>query len=229
VGCYGFTIVNDLAVARWNGTQWTNAGKTAATISTPTTGTVTSSLVSSFSPFAVASTNAPLPVELLWFKADWQNRLVSLTWETASELNNDRFEIERSTSADDFEYIGQINGAGTTAENKSYLFVDESPLPGISYYRLKQIDFDGKFEYSKVISVTNEWNNPGFIIYPNPVTLSDKFISFKEPTRLQVYNALSQLILVQDKFVKELDITTLKPGIYMLRNQKGEIARLVVE
>lgn len=104
----------------------------------------------------------PLPIELLSFSAECSNQKIIISWITASEINNHFFTIERSAEGVNFQNIGTIAGAGNSNQNPYYTFEDSEPLEGISYYRLKQTDFDGKFEYSKVIAVENckkvQWN-----------------------------------------------------------------------
>ena len=93
-----------------------------------------------------------IPVELTSFTASTVDGNVVLNWITATELNNAGFQIERRKTTDerreDWESIGFVNGNGTSTETHTYSFADESPVAGKSYYRLKQIDFDGSFEYS---------------------------------------------------------------------------------
>ncbi|QOI98223.1 MAG: T9SS type A sorting domain-containing protein [Flammeovirgaceae bacterium] len=223
-GCYGFSNTNILTVARWDGSEWSDAGVTATT-DAGSTGTVTSALVSSFSPFAVASTSFPLPVQLVSFTANWVDRTIELAWRTATELNNNYFEVERSATGFEFEAIGRIAGAGTSNSLQLYSFIDEAPLSGISYYRLKQVDFDGTAEYSAVISVTNPYSNPGFVVYPNPV--EGQVVYFTEEADVQLFNSLNQLILFRSR-VTSLDVSDLSAGLYLLRNQKGEVARIII-
>mgnify|MGYP006094174163 CR=1 FL=1 len=94
-----------------------------------------------------------LPVEFSSFEAEKTKEKIKLAWKTASEINNDRFDIERSTDAVIYETIGAVKGNGNSLGLNDYTFVDESPLTGINYYRLKQIDIDGRFEYSDMVSV----------------------------------------------------------------------------
>ena len=100
------------------------------------------------------STDYPLPVELLTFTSNVSGNSVILNWSTASELNNRGFEIERNNSS--WESIGFIDGKGTTTEQQDYSFVDENLSAGKYQYRLKQIDFDGTFEYSNTIEVEHK-------------------------------------------------------------------------
>ncbi len=94
-----------------------------------------------------------LPVKLIAFNAVLENNRVNCTWETASEVNNDYFTIERSVNGDDFEDVGTIKGRGNSSTNSRYHFTDNNPFEGISYYRLKQTDFDGKYSYSSIQTV----------------------------------------------------------------------------
>jgi len=119
--------------------------------------------------FAVFSFTVVVPVELTSFNARASNDIVELEWMTASELNNDFFTVERSVDGETFEKVIDIPGKGTTNEQHSYKTQDTEPFSGKSYYRLKQTDFDGKFEYSSVVLVQLEINNQlRFKIYPNP-------------------------------------------------------------
>jgi len=87
----------------------------------------------------------------LWLSADTTN--IELYWVTSNEINNDYFTIEKSNDGINFEIVEIILGAGNSDILLEYSFVDKNPINGISYYRLKQTDFDGKFEYSDIISV----------------------------------------------------------------------------
>ena len=97
--------------------------------------------------------NDILPVKLIFFQAKNRNLITIIKWQTSSEINNDRFEIERSTDAVRYETIGAVKGNGNSLKLNDYTFVDESPLTGINYYRLKQVDIDGRFDYSDMVSV----------------------------------------------------------------------------
>lgn len=108
------------------------------------------------------------PIELGYFVGDYFKGEVLLNWETNSELNNDHFVIERSFDGRQYEYLAKIKGQGTSIENVQYSYIDEEPLRGINYYRLKQIDHDGSFEYHNTISV-NAPIEQHVSIYPNPL------------------------------------------------------------
>lgn len=109
-----------------------------------------------------------LPVELLYFRGAPKASDILLEWATASELNNDFFEVQRSVDGRDFEVLGKVAGAGTHSGLLTYDFTDRNPRPGVNYYRLRQVDFDGAFEYSPVVSVKAEGKEGGMALYPNP-------------------------------------------------------------
>ena len=101
-----------------------------------------------------------LPVEFTTFTAtSMNNNTVSLNWETGSEANNDFFTVERSKDGTNFNALGEVDGAGTSTEARSYEFSDATPLNGKSYYRIKQTDFDGTFSYSDVVMVDAKRTN----------------------------------------------------------------------
>ena len=108
-----------------------------------------------------------LPVELISFAAKPSSGNVMLDWATASEINNDYFEVERSTDGRSFNYLGKKNGAGTTTLAHHYQYLDKNPINGVNYYRLKQVDFDGTTAYSEIVSV--EMKSEKLELFPNPV------------------------------------------------------------
>jgi len=112
-----------------------------------------------------------LPVELILFEAKKNSQIVNLRWSTASENNNDYFTVERSSDMFQFDKVAMVKGAGTSTMQSNYITTDPFPLEGISYYRLKQTDYDGKFTYSQIISIEFTYGNNGMevVAYPNPV------------------------------------------------------------
>lgn len=125
--------------------------------------------------FSVTTTiNIPLPVELVSFSATVEAGSVKLLWVTASELNNDYFQVERSQDGIEFFPVVRIPGAGTTSQRNTYQAMDENPLPGTSYYRLSQVDFDGTISYSRVAMVHIAGEVADILkLYPNPVRQGD--------------------------------------------------------
>ena len=110
-----------------------------------------------------------LPVNLITFTGQKENNSCRLSWTTSFEKQNDRFEIERSNNAIDFEKIGSVVGASTSDIQQQYAFYDNSPMNGINFYRLKQVDINGKSTFSRIISVDfDQYEENFFTIYPNP-------------------------------------------------------------
>ncbi|MFK7933812.1 MAG: T9SS type A sorting domain-containing protein [Saprospiraceae bacterium] len=102
---------------------------------------------------SAGSSCIPLPIELNSFEAGVENDFVNVNWQTSTELNNDYMEVQRSRNGKDFTTVGKVAGAGTTDEPQDYSFIDKNPLPGVSYYRLKQVDYDGAFEIHRTAIV----------------------------------------------------------------------------
>lgn len=125
--------------------------------------------------FSACVSTGVLPIELLNFTAQYKKGGVNLNWITATETANDYFTIERSPDNNRFETVRNVKGAGTSSSKLNYSSIDESPLKNISYYRLKQTDYDGKITYSQVISMNIENDRVvDFSIYPNPINISDR-------------------------------------------------------
>ncbi|MFT6921528.1 MAG: hypothetical protein ACJA1C_000525 [Crocinitomicaceae bacterium] len=141
--------------------------------------------------------SSPLPIELLSFTAIVSGASVNLNWATASEKNNDYFNIERSIDGVVFNSQSKINGAGNSTHLLSYSAVDDKPLLGISYYRLKQTDYNGEATYSKVEAVeVNNRNDFVLNIFPNPLSIETTFQTDKNLTdaSLIVYNSYGQVV-----------------------------------
>lgn len=161
--------------------------------------TITAAGLKSFSEFVVASksTNNPLPVELVSFKAEGSNGGVCLTWNTATEINNYGFEIERKlSSANNWNKIGFVAGNGNSNSNKFYSYTDKEQLNGKYSYRLKQLDNNGEYEYSNTIEVNVNSLPNEYVLnqnYPNPFNPSTT-ISFSIPEKqfvsLKIYDVL---------------------------------------
>lgn len=160
----------DLVVAHWNGSAWENNGQSAINPGNP--GDITSNSASSFGTFTFGSLSGsnPLPIELLHFTATLNDdNKVDLDWATAVEINNDFFEVERTTDGITYETVATVDGSGTSSQQHSYDAVDRFPKSGVSYYRLKQTDENGHSTYSELQMISYEPKMEGAIsVYPNP-------------------------------------------------------------
>jgi hypothetical protein len=214
-GCSGVLNQSELTVARWNGSTWKDHGNGSFGGTTANGFVETASAVTSFSPFTLASTTAnnPLPIELISFKAIEKEDIVDLSWETASEIENDYFTIEKSKDGINFTPFDKVLGAGNSAQNTEYSSIDKRPFEGDSYYRLKQTDYNGKFTYSSIEKVNFKASN-AISIYPNPVEsvltvnglLSSDVVFIYGVDGKLVYSGISSTVNVED----------LSNGVYQL-------------
>jgi hypothetical protein len=170
---------------------------------------------------------SPLPIELLNFDANSQtNGQVELTWQTASEVNNDFFTVEKSVNGTDWNELKEIDGAGNSTAILNYTTIDEHPYTNITYYRLKQTDFDGHFSYSTIKAIKVGIEDPPLIIYPNPaheqITING---NGSELGQLKIYNILGQDVtdqtrdLKNEKTMRTIEIKNLNAGIYFIHTE----------
>jgi hypothetical protein len=161
----------------------------------------------------------PLPVELLSFTAKLNNdKQVLLEWQTASEINNDYFAIERSSNGIDWEILDHIPGNLNSNTTKNYLYTDPNPRNNQSYYRLQQMDLDGAYTYSPVVPIFNVEKEQCHV-YPNP---AKDYIFFQDNCQgehlgIYLYNTLGQLVFQSKLANKErLNLMDFPPGMYYL-------------
>lgn len=166
-----------------------------------------------------------LPVELEEFDAVAKDKSVLLYWETASEKNNDYFIVEKSKDGIVWEWVEEVEGAGNSQTSLSYATIDDRPFYGTSYYRLKQIDYDGTFTYSSIKAVSiEERSNKALSVYPNPTTAQLTVEGEEaELASVQVFNTMGQevtsSVVVQSRREQSLvlNLTNLANGIYFLK------------
>ncbi|MFT6443042.1 MAG: hypothetical protein ACJASQ_002051 [Crocinitomicaceae bacterium] len=138
-----------------------------------------------------------LPIELLSFTAKINNANIQLDWVTSTEHNNDYFNVERSVDIVNFTSIDKINGAGNSIQTLSYSIIDNEPIEGISYYRLKQTDYNGTTSYSSNIAVEFNYKNHFIVeVYPNPFSNETVFHTSEnlKNASLIVYNSNSEIV-----------------------------------
>ncbi len=172
-----------------------------------------------------AELSNPLPLELLSFRAYPLGADVALEWTTAHEINSSHFEVERSADGMDFQPIATIKAAGEASEDIAYNTLDENPILGVNYYRLKQVDNDGSYEYAPIVNVEFKAET-SIRIYPNPFSsnvqveiLTENGASvasylFDSTGRLAWQGQLHQ-------GVQSLELPTLPAGVYWLETDLG--------
>ena len=169
-------------------------------------------------PAAVTATACldPLPVNLSYFKGELSNGTSWLSWETAQELNNDFFEIQHSSDGRTFSKIGLVEGAGSSNALTNYEFAHKHVLAKDNYYRLKQYDFNGEFEYSNIVHLENEEGREESLIYPNPATNNITFEG--SASELNFYNWTGAIVkrVRLDEGITNIDVSQLNAGFYMI-------------
>jgi hypothetical protein len=238
----GVSALSDLRVVRWDGSTWKDHGNGGTTGNTSVGSIVSGSSISSFSPFTLGSitTENPLPIQLINFSATPSNNYVHLNWTTASETNNDYFTIESSNDAVNFKEVSRMSGAGNSNSILTYSSVDTNPYSGVSYYRLKQVDYDGNFVYSDMEVVNmNVLSEVDMVVSPNPVIgLVDIRLDadyFANPT-IEVRDVQGRILLTKKNLSMSkgkplnVDLSELPQGLYFIQaseNGKSISKRIV--
>jgi hypothetical protein len=233
-------VPSEIVLSHWNGASWDRIGTTLSGSdgtgsATAASGRVKSDLFTGdFSPFNLGSIsgNNPLPIDLLSFNTVCSHDIVDVNFSVAAQINNEKFFIERSSDAIDWEVIGEIAGVegGNSNTQMDYVFTDNNPLANLSYYRLTQIDFDGKiktfYPVSNSCGTTTEGGLP-IDVYPNParnvVTVEfelnqyqgdDVYYTISDATGKAV---LSDYLQLNKGFNKHtLDVSSLTGGVYFI-------------
>ncbi|MDD4150113.1 MAG: T9SS type A sorting domain-containing protein, partial [Bacteroidales bacterium] len=235
----GIEDLADLTVAHYNVTNscWENKGGSLAGTSTTSLGSITSTVpFGSYSPitFGTKTKDNPLPVELLDFNANCLQTSANIHWQTATETNNDYYILERSNGVNEFYEIARLQGAGNSNILADYYFVDDNMFSGDNYYRLKQVDFDGKTTTFNIITL----NCDGYVkeqaimyAYPNPfkdeINVVIENMDAGEFT-LEILDDLGRVVYLErhtatsSEFRTSLNLSDLRPAVYNLRSKSEE-------
>ncbi|MFZ6010801.1 MAG: T9SS type A sorting domain-containing protein [Bacteroidota bacterium] len=221
--------ITGLKAYRWGTGSW---GQPTFSSQTNTSFSATISGVASYSPWTLVG-DVPLPVELLDLRAVEGNGEVEIKWITATESNNAYFAVERSANGVAFEELGKVDGAGDSRLKLVYKFADKLPLPGLSFYRLKQTDTDGTSSHSKVISVEVQRRN-SVVLFPNPSNGTQLEVWLPDEREHHVVISIFDVkgkklfawaTLPGDVKKLSLDLTNrLDPGIYVVVVENGPVA-----
>jgi uncharacterized delta-60 repeat protein len=166
--------------------------------------------------------DSTLPVKLISFTAEKAEQHVLLTWQTEGEWNSDLFEIQRSSNCRDWATVGSLGAANSSETVVNYEFVDTDPISGAVYYRLKMIDQDQSYAFSQIqfVRLDKLAEEPLLMIYPNPaseklaITMPENMETFQ---KLELVNAAGNIIFSAEGSLKELDVSSLSQGEYVLR------------
>ncbi|RYD72594.1 MAG: T9SS type A sorting domain-containing protein, partial [Sphingobacteriales bacterium] len=226
--------VENVRIARWDGSQWISEKQDTA-IGTGNYGTVSTKYIADFGTFTLGSQYiVPLPVSWLFFTAKNTKNATELNWATASEINNDGFEIQRSLDGENFTTIGFVNGNGTTQRKHFYSYADmENVQAEVVYYRLKQTDFNGTFEYSTIEAIrkkTNAFSDVSIYADAQKYLHIEMNTNVSASAQIEILNMNGQVlqseILVTNagNNVLTMNAQANKAGIYILRiSQNGTL------
>jgi subtilisin-like proprotein convertase family protein len=178
----------------------------------------------------ICLSSGSLPVNWLDFTAKRNgDKAVLVQWSTASELNNKFYEVQRSTNGTEFGTIGTVNAGSASTGVQQYLFNDLRPFAGVNYYRLKQVDKDGRFTYSAIVKVMMPNNKTIYTLTPNPAVTSTTFTALSEMKQVNlrmmdvsgktVYSTYSSLIKAGETLV--LPVSGLAKGYYLVMIDSG--------
>jgi len=205
-------------LAHFTGTAWVSeGGNYLAPANTVNSGTVTTGVLSSFSPFTLAlAPISVLPLKLISFTANRNNGNIKLNWITSNEINVNSFVVEESTDGVLFKKIGNVNATNNTQINK-YNFATVNNSSGNLYYRIKMINSNGSVEYSSIILLKSEKDN-AITVYPNPVKNNLNISGLSENTILKIISVTGQNVLVQNVNATAISINVenLKAGVYFV-------------
>ncbi len=225
--CSGVVDPVSLRVARWSGASWVNHGGVG--IGVPTGTITTSAAVTSFSPFALATTsiNNPLPAELIHFDAVPVNKEVSVTWSTASEINVDYFEVMRSKDGFEFNTIATVDAVGNSTVLNQYSIVDALPYMGLSYYQLNTVDNDGSSKLSDIKPVYFDGLSATPYLSSTATNWTIFYNSLSEkPILVEIYDASGKLLQTESLNFSDaygsVEHSYLSKGMYFIRLVDGE-------
>ncbi len=193
--------------------------------------------VSSFSSFYLHSKNpgnVPLPVNISDFKGQLLASADLLTWKTSNELNNDYFNIQHSKNGIDFETIGRIESKslnGNSVEELNYNFTNLNSNPAYNFYRLEQIDIDGRSSVSALVSLYRQLDENSILIYPNP-TSGEFTITSESPMHISIFDINGKQVFEKQNSIST-NVQLQHAGIYMIKltTSKGQVSmrKLIVE
>lgn len=212
----------------WDTTTWF----LKASVVNPSNDEIIVASLNNLGAFTFGPSSSTLPVEFSYFDVQaLNNEVVALSWTTATEINNDYFTIQRSTNGIDFTDLQKITGAGNSSEITNYKYLDQEALSGLSYYRIKQTDFDGAFDYTETKAVFIN-KNLDLVVYPNPLQGQDLFISgLEQKVSIELCDTRGQVMLSHilnpdaPSEINALNLNELAPGMYFynISNDNGPL------
>lgn len=221
----GFALVSDLRLIGWNGSQWIDLSGSATATGNAENSTLSGTIPAgtTITAIAIGSISAALPVQFASFSLTQANCEVDVKWSTATELNNSHFLVERSSDGISYTALAQISGAGNSSMLRSYQYKDNHPLSGNNYYRVRQVDLDGRSKTTIVQTVRITCAHEGAIkVYPT-ISRSAVTVYLNETSKnaqVELYDISGRKMSVnteRNALKCTIHVTEIPSGQYILR------------
>jgi len=225
-GVYYISILQNAAIPEYEYTTFRISGKATGT----TTGTMVgyqangnpggynTTNVGQDNPSSFGPINMALPVTLVSFKAFKENSTALLSWETTSETNSDYFEIQHSIKGNEWTKIGKVASNGESTTLKNYTFSHSCPVNGVNLYRLKMVDKDATFAYSRIQSLSFDGIDKDLSVYPNPTVDVLRIRDFSQVTKVSIFDMNGKAVLESGaNTTGEISVRNLTSGMYLVR------------
>ncbi|MFN5334336.1 MAG: T9SS type A sorting domain-containing protein, partial [Bacteroidota bacterium] len=171
-GVFSAAADNQIGISRYDGTSW---DPLIGTLGDNSANTVTRTGVNTFSPFIVAVLGTPLPLKFGNISAARNGQSVNVSWQALSEENVAYYDVEKSYTGRSFSKAGVVNAIANNSTSFKYSWLDAAPGNGTVFYRIKAVDYNGKYQYSSIVKVAPENGTRGLNIYPNPIQTNGRF------------------------------------------------------
>ena len=215
-------LATELRLVGWNGTSWVNLSGSGSATGINEGATLSGTMIAGITALGIGAISTPLPVLFSGFAVNKEGCTAVINWSTATEHNNDRFEVERSVDGYTFSKIGTIKGRGNNAQEQTYSYVDEHPKQGFNYYRIRQIDLDGKSSTTTVKSLQFDCSYEKVKVYPTVTrgTLYADLPAGYEQAKITIIAINGQQIpadITKDGLFRTVRLAPVAAGTYLLR------------
>jgi hypothetical protein len=220
-------LAADLRLVGWNGTAWIDlSGGPNATGNTEGS-SLSGTMIAGITAIGIGSISVELPVTFNDFNVTQKGCTAELNWNTSMEKNNDYFQVERSSDGRNFKAIGSEDAKGNSDVLQNYVYTDNAPLPGTNFYRIAQVDLDGKRTTTGIENVYFSCESAGIKVYPT-ISNGTVYVSLPEgyeQATLSVFNVLSQQLNLSDtdngQRLRTIQLNGLSAGTYFLKVTHG--------
>jgi hypothetical protein len=214
--------IADLRLVGWNGTSWVDLSGSSTASGNTEGSTLSGTMIAGITAIGMGSMSTPLPIVFSKFDVTKEDCKAIVSWSTAMEQNNDRFEIERSPDGRTFSKIGSVKSQGNSVQQQTYSFVDEHPKQGLNYYHIRQIDLDGKNTASEIKSQSFDCGNDQIKVYP---TITEGTVHVELPVgyeqaKIRLFDINGRQVTVnipKDGLARIVQLPSLAAGTYLLK------------